>query len=89
MWKRNVVVQKLGTWYKKTAFHIHPEEKSFWDYFQLVLGAAALLLQFTSIIRVLAYSTNIINTQMSFREIVALGIWISLILEFAYFEISE
>lgn len=89
MWNRNRVVRKMGLWYKNATSLIHPEEKSFWDYVQLVLGTAALLLQSTSIIRVLAYSSNIINTQMSFGQIVALGIWIPVILEYGYLEISE
>jgi hypothetical protein len=89
IWNRNMVIQQLGNWYTNTAPFFNPGEKRFWNYLQLVLGTAALLLQFTSIIEVLVFSSHIINTQMSFGQIVALGIWIPVMLEYAYLEISR
>jgi hypothetical protein len=88
VWNGNSAARKFGRWYEKIISIIHPGEKHFWDYFQLVLGTTALLLQFISIIQVVVFSSNIINTQMSFGQIVALGIWIPVILEYAYLEIS-
>jgi hypothetical protein len=88
-WRRNSTVQKLGHWCIEITSRINPRGKHFWNYLQLILGTAALLLQFTSIIEVLAFSSNMINTQMSFGQIIALGIWIPVILEYAYLEISE
>lgn len=88
-WNRNTVVQELGNLHTKLAFFINLKETRFWNYLQLIIGTAALLLQLTSIIKVLVSSTNIINTQMSFGQIVALGIWIPVMLEYAYLEISK
>jgi hypothetical protein len=88
-WRRNSTVQKLGHWCIEITSRINPRGKHFWNYLPLILGTAALLLQFTSIIEVLAFSSDMINTQMSFGQIIALGIWIPVILEYAYLEISE
>ena len=46
-------------------------------------------MQLTSIIEVLVFSSNLINTQMTFGQIVAVGIWIPVMLEYAYLEISK
>lgn len=88
-WSRNRIVQKVGNWFTKIPPVQKLKEKPFWNYLQLVLGTAALLLQLISIIEVLVFSSNIINTQMSFGQIVALGIWIPVMLEYAYLEISK
>jgi hypothetical protein len=89
IWSKNGVVRTLGIWYIKAASLINPGGKRFWNYLQLVLGTAALLLQFISIIEVLVFSFGIINTQMTFGQIVAVGIWIPVMLEYAYLEISK
>ena len=89
IWKRNEAVQELGNWCTKISSYIKPREKGFWNYLQLVLGTAALLLQLTSIVEVLVSSSNLINTQMTFGQIVAVGIWIPVLLEYAYLEISK
>ncbi|KAE9374786.1 hypothetical protein N431DRAFT_557016 [Stipitochalara longipes BDJ] len=88
IWNGNKVIQELENWYTKIASHINLREKYFWSYLQLVLGTAALLLQLTSIIEVLVFSSNLINTQMTFGQIVAVGIWIPVLLEYAYLEIN-
>jgi hypothetical protein len=89
IWKKNKVVQESRKWFTKLAAFIKLKEKRFWNYLQLVLGTAALLIQLTSIIEVLVFSSNLINTQMTFGQIVAVGIWIPVMLEYAYLEISK
>lgn len=64
------------------------QERS-WDYALLGLGTAALILQLATVIVVLKFSSNIIATQMSFGQIVAVGIWVPVLLEYGYLEISE
>ncbi|KAN0103334.1 hypothetical protein V8E51_011647 [Hyaloscypha variabilis] len=88
IWKKNKVVQESRKWFTKLAAFIKLKEKRFWNYLQLVLGTAALLIQLTSIIEVLVFSSNLINTQMTFGQIVAVGIWIPVMLEYAYLEIN-
>jgi hypothetical protein len=60
-----------------------------WEYAQLILGTAALMIQLITVIDVLVNSSNIISTQMSFGQIVAVGIWIPVLLEYGYLEICE
>lgn len=64
-------------------------QQRFWEYSQLTVGSIALFLQFISAIKVLKYSSNIISTQMSFGQIVAVGIWVPVLLEYGYLGISK
>ncbi|KAH9215739.1 hypothetical protein DL95DRAFT_388363 [Leptodontidium sp. 2 PMI_412] len=63
-------------------------QRRFWEYLQLAVGSIALFLQFISVIQVLKYSSNIISTQMSFGQIVAVGIWVPVLLEYVYLEMN-
>jgi hypothetical protein len=60
-----------------------------WDYGLLGLGTTALVIQLVTVAEVLRYSSNIIATQMSFGQIVAVGIWVPVLLEYGYLEISK
>lgn len=60
-----------------------------WLYIQLFLGSGALLMQLISAIQVLILSAKIIATQMGFGQIVAVGIWVPVFLEYAYLEIGK
>ena len=60
-----------------------------WVYVQIALGALALIMQLVSVIQVLQFSSNIISTEMGFGQIVAVGIWIPVLLEYAYLEFCE
>jgi hypothetical protein len=60
-----------------------------WDYIQLTLGYLSLVAQFITVIIVLVSSNNLTATQMTFGQIVALGIWVPVFLEYAYLEISK
>ncbi|KUJ11691.1 uncharacterized protein LY89DRAFT_229914 [Mollisia scopiformis] len=71
-----------------TMAHVASQSKS-WDYAQLVLGYLGLIAQLISVIIVLASSTSLIATQMTFGQIVAVGIWVPVFLEYAYLEISK
>ncbi|KAG4440238.1 hypothetical protein IFR05_004257 [Cadophora sp. M221] len=59
-----------------------------WVYIQIVLGTTALIMQLVSVVQVLQFSSNIISTQMSFGQIVAVGIWVPVLLEYGYLEIT-
>lgn len=60
-----------------------------WLYIQMFFGLLALILQFASMIPVFKFSSNIIDTHMSFGQIVAVGIWVPVLLEYGYLEISK
>lgn len=60
-----------------------------WLYIQMFFGVLALILQLASMIPVFRLSSNIIDTHMSFGQIVAVGIWIPVLLEYGYLEISK
>lgn len=87
----------LIRWYS-TIFHLpqisgsiaHAAGKSrTWDYTHLTLGYLGLVAQTASVIIVLSTSSHLIATQMSFGQIVAVGIWVPVLLEYAYLEISK
>jgi len=67
----------------------HLARRKTWDCVQILCGAAAVVAQLASIIQVLVSSLNMINTTMSFGQIVAVGIWVPVFLEYGYLEISE
>lgn len=60
-----------------------------WDYLQLAAGSVAVLLQLISVIQVLEFSSDIMPTQMSFGQIVAVAIWVPVLLEYVYLDFSE
>ncbi|CZR60067.1 uncharacterized protein PAC_09962 [Phialocephala subalpina] len=59
-----------------------------WLYIQILFGTIALSMQFVSVIQVFDLSSNIIATQMSSGQIVAVGIWVPVLLEYGYLEIN-
>ena len=65
------------------------EKRRSWLYIQLFLGTAALVMQLVSSAQVLLLSANIIATQMTFGQIVAVGIWIPVFLEYGYLEMGK
>jgi hypothetical protein len=65
------------------------EKRSSWLYIQLFFGTVALLMQFGSMIQVLILSADMIAMQMSFGQIVAVGIWVPVLLEYGYLEIGK
>lgn len=64
-------------------------QESLWDHVQIGLGTIALVVQLVTVIEVLVRSSNIISTQMTFGQIVAVGIWIPVLLEYGYLEICK
>ncbi|XMA12508.1 hypothetical protein WAI453_005299 [Rhynchosporium graminicola] len=60
-----------------------------WVYAQIIVGVMAVVMQLVSVIQVVLFSSNIISTKMSFGQIVAVGIWVPVLLEYGYLEISE
>jgi len=86
-WKNNTTTQKLARLYERIVSIL--KEKRSWEYILLSAGSVALLLQLISATAVLLWSRIIISTQMSFGQIVAVGIWIPVFLEYGYLEISK
>lgn len=78
---------KLVKLYVKV-LHLLSKRQS-WDYIMLLLGVVALLIQLASVIHVLVESFNLVTTRMTFGQIVAVGIWIPVLLEYAYLEFSK
>ncbi|KAH7321728.1 hypothetical protein BKA65DRAFT_87576 [Rhexocercosporidium sp. MPI-PUGE-AT-0058] len=73
-------------WHQKTTTFMG--KRRTWVYIQIALGTMALIMQLVSVIQVLQFSSNIISTQMSFGQIVAVGIWVPVLLEYGYLEIT-
>ncbi|CZT46297.1 uncharacterized protein RSE6_06706 [Rhynchosporium secalis] len=58
-----------------------------WVYAQIIVGVMAVVMQLVSVIQVVLFSSNIISTKMSCGQIVAVGIWVPVLLEYGYLEI--
>ncbi|CZS93773.1 uncharacterized protein RAG0_03907 [Rhynchosporium agropyri] len=58
-----------------------------WVYAHIIVGVMAVVMQLVSVIQVVLFSSNIISTKMSFGQIVAVGIWVPVLLEYGYLEI--
>ncbi|KAH7393398.1 hypothetical protein BKA64DRAFT_86424 [Cadophora sp. MPI-SDFR-AT-0126] len=76
----------VGEWRQKTSISMRKQRT--WVYVQIALGTMALIMQLVSVIQVLQFSSNIISTEMSFGQIVAVGIWVPVLLEYGYLEFS-
>ncbi|PVH78665.1 hypothetical protein DL98DRAFT_240983 [Cadophora sp. DSE1049] len=76
----------ISEWRQETS--VFMGKRRTWVYVQIALGTMALIMQLVSVIQVLQFSSNIISTEMSFGQIVAVGIWVPVLLEYGYLEIS-